>query len=947
MIAADKIPFRPDPDRKVLLIGWDAADWKVIAPLLDEGKMPNLERLINRGVMGNLATLYPVLSPMLWTSIATGKRAWKHGIHGFSEPDPQSGGVRPISNIGRKCKAVWNILNQCGLQSNVVGWWPSHPAEPINGVMVSDLFKKPNQSPDKPWPMQRGTVHPADLSEHVAKLRIHPHELEGEQLLPFVPNAAGIDQKEDKRLISVAKCLAECSSVHAVATAAMQLEPWDFMAVYYDAIDHFSHGFMKYHPPKLDWIKEEDFELYKDVVNSAYRFHDMMLGTLLQLAGDDTTVILMSDHGFHPDHLRPQHLPNEPAGPAEEHRQYGIVVMAGPGIKKDELVFGANLLDIAPTILTLFNLPVGRDMDGSPILGAFEKTPTQELIHSWEEVDGEDGRHPKDMQLDPVDSQEALQQLVDLGYIEKPDEDKEVAINNTVRELKYNLARAYQGAGRVPESLKILEELWDTYDEEHRFGVKIFHNCLKLNRVKRAREVLQKIRGNKIKYAKQAAEELKELNEKYKEEETKAEDLNQQEQFKLRKLQRQAGTNPATFQYMEGLLLHAEGKHRKALESLEKAQGVQLHNRPDLHRVTGDVCLALRRWKRAEKEFRAMQEIDPINPSAHLGLAQSLLPQRKYNEALNQATASAGLLYHQPKAHFFAGMALTSLQRFDEAESAFKTAVAQNPVFPQAHRRLARLYEGPLGNDAQAAIHRDLEMQANQRLADYYSGKSLPERHEAELVPPEVATLGDLGHREFPEGPINDETVVIVSGLPRSGTSMMMQMLAAGGLPVMTDDHRPADESNPKGYFEHEVAKKLGTDHKWINDAGGKAVKIVAQLLPRLPQGHPYRILFMERPLPEVVASQKKLLDRLDKKGGDLTEERLARMFQQQMAAVKNVLQHYAENISVMSVSYSDALKQPQETANRVNKFLGGTLDENAMAQSIDPNLRNEKTRNV
>ena len=124
--------------KKVLLIGWDAADWKVINPLLDAGMMPSLEKLINEGVMGNLATLNPPLSPMLWTSIATGMRAYKHGIHGFTEPNPDAGGIRPVSNSSRKVKSIWNVLNQNGYKSNVIGWWPSHPAEPINGVMVSN-----------------------------------------------------------------------------------------------------------------------------------------------------------------------------------------------------------------------------------------------------------------------------------------------------------------------------------------------------------------------------------------------------------------------------------------------------------------------------------------------------------------------------------------------------------------------------------------------------------------------------------------------------------------------------------------------------------------------------------------------------------------------------------------------------------------------------------------
>ena len=237
-------------NRKVLLIGWDAADWKVINPLMDAGKMPNLEKLVNQGVKGNLSTLYPMLSPMLWTSIATGKRAHKHGIHGFSEPDPQSGCVRPITNLGRKVKAIWNILNQHGLKSNVVGWWPSHPAEPINGVMVSDFFQKAVAGVDQPWPMRPGTVHPQRLMEALEEFRIHPGELEGDMLLPFVPRAAEIDQHKDKRLVSLAKVLAETASIHAAATAVMQMEPWDFMAVYFDGIDHFCHGFMQYHPPR-------------------------------------------------------------------------------------------------------------------------------------------------------------------------------------------------------------------------------------------------------------------------------------------------------------------------------------------------------------------------------------------------------------------------------------------------------------------------------------------------------------------------------------------------------------------------------------------------------------------------------------------------------------------------------------------------------------------------
>src|ERR1700680_2831805 len=151
--------------RRVLLVGWDAADWKVMQPLMAAGKLPNVQRLVGNGAAGQIATLHPPLSPMLWTSIATGKRPFKHGIHGFSEPTADGLGVQPVTNLSRKCKALWNILSQNGLDSTVVGWWPSHPAEPIRGVMVSDHYHRARGPLEKGWPLLPGCVHPPELAD--------------------------------------------------------------------------------------------------------------------------------------------------------------------------------------------------------------------------------------------------------------------------------------------------------------------------------------------------------------------------------------------------------------------------------------------------------------------------------------------------------------------------------------------------------------------------------------------------------------------------------------------------------------------------------------------------------------------------------------------------------------------------------------------------------------
>ena len=171
---------------------------------------------------------------------------------------------------------------------------------------------------------------------------------------------------------------------------------------------------------------------------------------------------------------------------------------------------------------------------------------------------------------------------------------------------------------------------------------------------------------------------------------------------------------------------------------------------------------------------------------------------------------------------------------------------------------------------------------------------------------------------------------------------MMMQMLEAGGLPVLTDKVRKPDDDNPRGYYEYEGVKKSAVDNHWLEDSRGKAVKIIAQLLPNLRQGERYRVLFMERPLKAVIASQSKMLERLGRSGGRLSDHRLAETYLRQVNGVRQVLAEYQDQVHVLSVNYSDALVNPDKIAAQVNSFLGGGLDEQAMAATIDMGLRHQ-----
>ncbi len=187
--------------------------------------------------------------------------------------------------------------------------------------------------------------------------------------------------------------------------------------------------------------------------------------------------------------------------------------------------------------------------------------------------------------------------------------------------------------------------------------------------------------------------------------------------------------------------------------------------------------------------------------------------------------------------------------------------------------------------------------------------------------------------------------VIVVSGLPRSGTSMMMKMLEAGGIPPITDEIREADVDNPKGYYEFERVKQLDKgDKEWVANAQGKSVKVISQLLRHLPDGYTYKVIFMRRNMDEIIASQKKMLINRGEDPDKVSDEEIAELFEKHLAQVMNWLDNQP-NVDVLYIHYGAMLAEPQTQAELVTAFLGSDLDVEAMTAVVDPNLyRNRAT---
>nr|WP_321235882.1 alkaline phosphatase family protein [uncultured Psychroserpens sp.] len=830
---------------KLLLIGWDAADWKIIGPLLAKGQMPALKRMIDNGVYGNMSTMNPPYSPMLWSSVATGKTPDKHGVLGFIEVMNDDSGVRPVTAHSRKARALWNILHHKGYKSNLVGWWPSFPAEPINGVVVTDKFQKVSVDPAKPKPIERGTIHPHALLKDYKDLRMFPFEITSEHILPFVPQAARVDQEKNRGLNPVSKIVSENVSIHNAATKLLRTTEWDFMAIYYDLIDHFCHSYMKFHPPKLRGINQEQYEIYKDAVVGSYRFQDMMLERTLELVDEDTTVIVMSDHGFESGNKRLIKMPKVQAAAAMDHRQFGMFVATGPNIKKNEKVYGLGLIDMAPTILHHFNLPVGKDMDGKVALEIFKEPKDIKYIESWENVEGDFGELQEKENLDTFSDEETMEQLIELGYIEKPDESIETAVIKTKCDLKHNLARVYLGKKDYNKAKEILLKL---ITEKEPIDVSPFYMDL----------VTLSLEQKKYDQAGEFLEKLKTIKTEVK---------------------------YALF-FPEASILLGKGKSYKAIQVLEKAKNENRQNNSEIWFKLGVANHTLGKFTDAQVAFERAIELEPDKAKYHAALAENLIELNEYEEAVESALTSIELVKYFSKAHYVLGRALDKMGDYANAKIAYDTAAR---LTPKTYHRAE---------------------QASQNIIE-----------KIELV--------DKRSNAYKK-----DQIVIVSGLPRSGTSLMMQMLNKGGVEVLTDENRKADESNPKGYFEYDPVMSIHKDNSWINKAQNKSVKVVAPLLKFLDQKYRYKIIFMNRDLTEIIKSQQKMIG----KDPDNLPVKLFNSFNKLLDKVE-VWKEKEPGVELIYINYKDVLNNTQEISESISQFIGVPLDTKEMASCVDKNL--------
>ncbi len=438
----DLLP-QADPDGRLLIIGIDGAGWDAMIPLLRQGEMPHLEALVRAGYTARLTTMAPALSPVVWTTIATGKRPAQHGIRGFLGRDPDTGEGVPVTSNMRQVNALWNILSAAGVPVSVVGWWVTWPAEEVDGTMVSP-YAAPGQTT---W---KGTVYADGRNDQTWPRDLLP------RIGPTIEEGVGRAQNSFREIFPALEetetpdylkaFLKDMLWVHVSDTIFRDIgakllkedEP-RFAAVYLGGVDVTGHRFWRFaHPQPDEWpLSETQREAYGDSLNRYYRWTDDAIGRLVASAPPRTTVMVVSDHGMELAHPRKKpptdwnQYPHEISG-GHTRGPDGILLFSGPGAARN---FdpgwwdgGATLprlgeaghpgvLDITPSLLHFFDLPVAEDMTGNIRMSMFTKEIADRLpasIATWEQV----GTRPDPTPISSPRMDEVKERLRGLGYID-------------------------------------------------------------------------------------------------------------------------------------------------------------------------------------------------------------------------------------------------------------------------------------------------------------------------------------------------------------------------------------------------------------------------------------------------------------------------------------------------------------------------------------------------
>ena len=699
---ASDAEVRPVPtDAKVLVVGLDGADWEIIDPLLAQGRLPHLARLIEGGARAKLLTITPVLSPVVWTSIATGVEPFRHGILDFLTTTP-GGATEPVSSRERLVPTVWEMLSDAGVPVGVTAWWATWPAGPLKGYVVTDRVAYQLFGYRSDVRSGEGKTWPPEIYDKVVRPRIvEPSAVPWSEVEKYLDGdrrkPAQFDAEERKLLEEFRTLLASGSTYLDVALALRRTAPVRFEAVYLEGTDTVGHLFMPYRPPRLPSVPEKRFRSFDAIVDRYYETADAMLGKLLE-GREDWTVVVISDHGFASDATRPLTTDSRigHGAAADWHRRFGIFVMSGPGVRRGVRLEEASIHDIAPTILALFGQPVPRSWPGRVLGEAIDGAFLAKHPVTFRAKDPVRSSAASVAQGSDEEAEELRAKLESLGYLGGAGDKPSMTTSNN-RGVALLAQGDFEGAAAAFRDA-IAEEpnqptLWVN------LGIALRH----AGKVDEARELFQRAL-TRPEARRAAGHQLAQLL-------MDAGDFAEAEAELRAVLEREPGASEV--RNALGLVLDKRGRTAEAWKEFEAAAKLD-PNAAEPRNNLGNLAKAAGRRDEAADWYDKAIAADPYFMGAYNNLA--LLHQERgdvtkaielYGRALAKAPTNAIVLNNLASLYF-------GIADYAEARSLWERSMAADPAYPSPVNNLAGLALAQGEYDrAQFLLDRALELDPN------------------------------------------------------------------------------------------------------------------------------------------------------------------------------------------------------------------------------------------
>ena len=357
---------------RVLLVGIDGADPAILERLIAAGRLPTFARLRRDGASGPLRSREPLLSPLLWTTVATGRAPQDHGVLDFVEAAPDGHAV-PITSARRRVPALWNIATQFGRSSGFIGWYASFPVERVRGFEVSDRVAFHQVASAH---AVDGAAYPPSLAASLPEFGSPPVDLAAVRRR-FVSSTGGPHSDDgERRLGQLARMYGTTEHYRRLALRLQRTYRPELLGLYFEIVDACGHLFMEDAPPRRAQVSDEDYAAFSGTVDRCYEYQDEVLADLMTLADADTLTLLCSDHGFKSGDRRPDTPGRADDGQAALwHLPNGVIVMHGSTVRRGAALRNASILDITPTILHALGVPLSHDLPGHPLREAWAEGP--------------------------------------------------------------------------------------------------------------------------------------------------------------------------------------------------------------------------------------------------------------------------------------------------------------------------------------------------------------------------------------------------------------------------------------------------------------------------------------------------------------------------------------------------------------------------------------------